>query len=242
VSSRVELEPAYVLHTRLYRETSLLVDCFSKDHGKICVIAKGARRFKSPQKGLLRPFMPLTISFLGRSDIKTLSHCELQAPVGQINGDRMAAGFYVNELLVRLLHPHMSFPELYHHYDALVQILSTQASYIPRLRVFEKNLLQVLGYELALRHDCYGEPIQAQHNYLYLPEQGLQPNPNNLSAKGMVAISGASVLALANNELNCIKSCAEVKLMLHAALKRLLGNRPIQSKFLLQGKTEKTDD
>ncbi len=230
---RVELEPAYVLHTRHYRETSLLLDCFTRDHGKISLIAKGARRLKSPQKGLLRPFLPLLISYVGRSELKTLTSCELSGSLLNLSGERLACAFYINELLSRLLHPHMAFPEMFLFYGEVLSITATEDNYTQALRLFEKNLLQVLGYELMLQQDKHGEPIQKDKEYLFFPEQGAIEMTSAIIANGSIIVSGETLLALANDNLKEAKHNFQAKIILQAALRRLLGHKPIQSKFLL---------
>lgn len=223
---RIELQSAYVLHTRAFKETSLLLDCFTQEHGKLSLLAKGARRLKSPQKGILRPFAPLLVSWVGKSELKTLTHAELHGPLFSFTGDRLASSFYLNELLMRLLHPYVAFPELFTYYQATLNILAVETNFTYALRLFEKHLLQALGYELMLHQDERGDAIQAGASYRYTPEQGL-----SLSGTGL--LKGRALLDLAADNLSDPKSCAQAKIILQAALKRLLGKKPIQAKFLL---------
>ncbi len=232
MTSRTELQSAYVLHTRPFRETSLLLDCITHDHGKVSLIAKGAKRPKSPFKGILQPFIPLLISYLGRSDLKTLTHAELDGRLFSISRQHFPSAFYLNELLMRLLHPHVAFPELFTHYHQMMKIFISDNHCNARLRLFEKHILQALGYELTLHRDLNGEDILSDNHYLYTPEHGLLRVREETHASRCV-VKGKTLLDLASDDLSDANSCAQAKLILQEALKRLLGDKPIQAKFLL---------
>lgn len=225
VSNRVELQPAYVLHTRLYRETSLLVDCLTQDQGRICVIARGARRPKSPFAGILQPFMPLVISYQGAGELKTLTQAEPHGLFLTLVGDRLASGLYLNELCVRLLSAEYPVPELFDLYSRTLESIAGDQALQPALRLFEKQLLSSLGQDLCLSQDCAQQPVDPQAQYSYDPDQG----PFKMVGG---QYSGKSLLALASDDLSCPNACAEVKSLLQAMIKKLLGGKPIYSRLL----------
>jgi DNA repair protein RecO (recombination protein O) len=173
--------------------------------------------------------MPLLISFVGRSDLKTLTHCELRTRMITLSHDRLSCSFYLNELLMRLLHPQMAFPDFFEFYEQTLHAVAYKEQYVQFLRLFEKQLLQTLGYELMLHQDNKEEPIKPEPYYLYIPEQGLsEVDPARLPSSRAV-LQGKTLLALANDNLCDVKICSEAKIILQAALKHLLGDKPIRS-------------
>jgi len=234
MSSRTELEPAFVLHTRLYRETSLLLDLFTPAHGRVGCIAKGARRLKSSNKGLLQPFKPLLVSFVGRGELKTLTHCELQGPSQLLQGQRVVSGLYLNELLSRLLIQGAPLPELFHVYTDTVSKLASENEFIPALRVFEKYLLEALGEGSVFHEDHHGNEIESDLNYVYVPAHGLYPIlPTHITDQTQLIVSGATLIGLAQDNLATPNACSEAKRLLQSMLKRLLCPKPLQSRQLL---------
>ena len=147
---RVQLQPAFVLHTRHYRDSSLLLDVFTAQCGRISLVAKGARR---PVRGranaaILQPFIPLLLSFSGRSELKTLTGSEVAGQTQALKGDRLFSGIYLNELMIRLLHQQDAHPSLFVAYGNAVASLGSAESMDDVLRRFEFSLLQELGYGL----------------------------------------------------------------------------------------------
>lgn len=191
----VTLEPCYVLHQRAYRDTSALVDVFSKEHGRIGLVARGVKSSKSKLRGLLQPFTPLLISWGGKGDLQTLKSIESTGLAMNLTGRWVMSGFYLNELLMRLLIRHDPHASLFNHYESTLKLLSTIAGIAAGtaasteanndekesvsgqhqriLRLFEKNLLHELGYGLILDHDVEsGVAIEIGKNYQYYPEKG----------------------------------------------------------------------
>lgn len=236
MSERVELEPAYVLHGRLYRETSLLLDCFTQNHGRVSILAKGARRPKSASKGLLQPFKPLLVSFVGRGELKTLTHVELHGPIVNLQGERLTCGLYLNEVLARLMHPQAPSPEVFDVYASALVSLGTGEHFHSALRLFEKHLLLGLGYELILSHDVDGQPIEADALYQYHPETGAV---QSLPSRTQKLIRGQTLIDLADDDLSDPQSCLESKMILKSSLARLLGDKPLHSRSLIRVKSSK---
>src|SRR6185437_10727813 len=117
------LQPAFVLHTRPYRDTSLLLEIFTPDYGRVSTLARGARGLRSRFKGLLQPFVPLLLSWYGKTELMTLSAAESQGKVLDLTGEKLLCGLYLNELLMRLLHRYDAHPQLYIVYQETLYAL-----------------------------------------------------------------------------------------------------------------------
>ena len=231
---RVELHPCYVLHGRPYRETSLLLDVFSRLHGRLGLIAKGVRKQRGDKRALLQPGRKINLAWTARRELGTLTQAEAasdeRAPV-----TAALSMFYVNELLVRLLHRNEPHPELFDSYCEAMDNLAEGQGEQAALRVFEKRLLQCLGYGLALETDVDGNPVQPGARYQYLLERG--PTPVVAAHCDGIGISGRTLLALAGEDLgvpasHCAIVLGEAKQLMRAALGRLLGDKPLRSRAL----------
>lgn len=226
-----EIHAAYVLHTRAYQESSLLVELLTLQ-GRISVIAKGAKRPKSHFRGIVQSFIPLMISYVGRNELKTLTYAEaLEQPI-LLQGEYLFAGLYVNELLMRLLLKESPCDFLFHAYEKVLQDLRNQKDLWICLRLFEKTLLKALGYELNLTFDAHtGEVIEPDAQYIYLLEKG-PVRIEQVSTDDYVFL-GKSLLDLAQDNLQDRNSCKQVKQLLKQALALHLGVKPLQSPLLL---------
>lgn len=228
---RVELEPGFVLHHRPFRDTSLLLEVLSRDHGRVGLVARGARGPRSRMKGILQPFRPLLLSWQLRGELGTLTAAEGAAATGLPpgGGEALLGLYYLNELLLRLTARLDHHPGLYESYAAAVTALASRAALAPELRRFEKRLLDVLGYGPELRFDTAGQPVDPGQAYAYLPAAGLAPCRED--APG--ALSGASLLALAAEELPDARALADARRLLRAALDVHLEGRPLKTRELL---------
>jgi len=228
--SRVQLQPAWVLHRRPWSENSLIVELFSQDYGRIGVMARGGRSGKR-WRGLLEPFTPLLASWQGRGELRTLSGAEPGAGRPLLTGAALASGFYLNELLMRLLRRDDPHPELYPVYGEALSGLPDEAV----LRRFECALLGALGYGLMLDEDLEGGPVQAGGVYRYHLEHGperLVDSEVHNSGDGL-RIRGETLLALAGRmPLAGETVLREARRLMRAALALYLGERPLQSRVL----------
>jgi len=230
---RVFQQPAFVLHTSDYRETSLLVEAYSRNQGRIGLIAKGARRAKTGLRAVLNPFQPLLLSWSGKSDLATLTAAEPDRSGLVLSGEALYCGFYMNELLMRLLHRHDPHERLFDAYQAALVRLQAGGEYDATLRVFEKHLLQELGYGLVLDREVNAKtPIEPDVVYDYLPERG--PLPADGSLTGGVKIKGRSLLALAAGQFNDTQELREVKRLMRCMLAQHLGDKPLYSRELFR--------
>ncbi len=172
---RIQQQPGFVLHQNPYSETSLVLEVFTPEHGRVGLLAKGARRPGNRSRAFLKPFQPLLLSWSGRGELPVLTGAEPQEASAALalEGHGLYCGFYVNELLVRLLHRHDPHPGLYRAYQGCLASLSANARRDAALRIFEKHLLQEVGYGLVLDRDIRDNaPVSPDALYDYVFERG----------------------------------------------------------------------
>ncbi|MEH6581920.1 MAG: DNA repair protein RecO [Halioglobus sp.] len=232
---RVHLQPAFVLHSRHYRDSSLLLEVLTAEYGRISLVAKGARRsVRGRSSGaILQPFTPLLLSFSGKSEMKTLVGSEVAGEVPALRGERLYSGIYLNELLMRLMHRNDAHPGLFIAYGDAVASLGDSGALGDILRRFEFNLLDELGYGFDLRADGYnGEDVQSGRWYYYHQEFGLVEQRAK-AAPGIPVFSGADMLAVAAGERSDAARLA-AKRLLRYALAGHLGDQPLKSRELFR--------
>ncbi|MEN8761835.1 MAG: DNA repair protein RecO [Thiogranum sp.] len=233
VISRMELVPAYLLHQRPYRESSALLEMFTESHGRVGLVARGVRSPKSRRRGELQPFRSLRLSWQARGELGTLTGVEADGPLHSFNGTALYSAFYLNELLLRLLARHDPHPGLYTVYQASLQHFSHGLEVEPVLRLFEKRLLQELGYGLLLDYEITtGEPVQPEFFYDYQLESG-PVITHGEAAQGFV-FKGSSLLALSQETLATADVLRDAKRLMRAALNLYLGNKPLKSRELFR--------
>lgn len=231
--SRVELHPAFVLHTRPYRETSLLVDLLTREHGRVSGVAKGVKSARRPSSALFQPFRPLVISWGGRGELVSIHSIEAAEAPFQLRGDGLLSAFYLNELLVRLLDKQDPCPGLYTLYSETLLELQKEEFQEKTLRVFEKKLLKELGYGLQLQYDVPdGNPIDLKKCYYFCLEQGFKLlQDSNTIAKAYV-FSGKSLIDFATEQWEDDDSLRDAKRLMRLAFAPLLGKQPLHSRKL----------
>ncbi|WP_025771523.1 DNA repair protein RecO [Thioalkalivibrio sp. HK1] len=230
-TERIDLEPAFVLHSRRYRETSLLIEAFGHDSGRLAVVARGALRPKSRMRGLLQPFIPLLISWRGRGELATLTAAEAQGEIVPTQGSATLIGFYVNELLLHFLHRHDPEPDLFETYRRTLQRIALEEDPEPSLRIFEKRLLQATGYALQLEREAKsGARIVPDARYIYRPDSGPEPwDPRRHSGAG---ISGETLLALSEERLSKRDTLREAKQLMRRVIFAHSGEKTLISRNL----------
>jgi DNA repair protein RecO (recombination protein O) len=234
---REQQQSAFVLHQRSYSETSLLLEIYTRRHGRLGLIAKGARRPSSRSRGVLKPFQPLLLGWSGRGELMVLTGAEPDGVGIDLAGNALYCGFYLNELLMRLLHRHDAHEILYDRYRAALEGLSNTSSQEAVLRIFEKHLLSELGYGLLLEREGEDQtPVAHDVLYDYLPERGPVRVRYPELAPGLdgVRLRGASLLALAGERLHDSTMLREIKALMRAALAPHLGDKPLHSRRLFQ--------
>lgn len=222
------LSPAYVLHSRPYRDSSALVDLLTLHHGLQRVVwrgARGQRRKLAPQ-----PFMPLLVGMVGRSDLKTLTQAEVAGGFAPLQGEVLFSGLYLNELLVRLLRTGDAQPLLFAAYQGALEQLAQGDRVEPILRRFEWQLLAILGYGFSLTEDANGQPVGTQQRYVWHASDGLQPIRDPLLVDA--GLPGAALLAMAADDWSAATTLRAAKQLMRQALGVHLGDRPLVSRQL----------
>lgn len=224
------LQLAYVLHYRNYRETSFLVELLTKHAGRISVIARGVKRPKSPMKGLIQPFIPIVCAWRGKGSLPTLQTAEICGQPIALRDNKLFSGFYLNELLMHLLHRHSPCKNIFVLYENVLRELSIAAATEPFLRKFEKKLLQELGYALQFNYEAHSEkPIEEDKHYLFIPHEGFSAVQ---SAKSNSIFSGKNLLKIARDDFNDAEVLRNAKRLMRLALQPLLGSKQIKSREL----------
>ncbi|MSQ59435.1 MAG: DNA repair protein RecO [Betaproteobacteria bacterium] len=191
-----QVAAGYVLHSYPFRETSLIVEFFTRSHGRVGLMAKGARRPKSSLRGTLMAFQPMRLTWSGKAELKTLHGVDWEAGHLQLQGLQLMCGFYVNELLLKLVPREDPHEGLYAAYEQAIHALRDGAAPARLLRRFERELLREMGYELLLERDVDGQPVQPGAEYVYQIERGPVPLSHNGAAPGL-RVRGKTLLDLA---------------------------------------------
>ena len=231
------LSPAYVLHSRPYRDSSALVDLLTLHHGLQRVVwrgARGQRRKLTPQ-----PFMPLLVALTGRGELKTLTQAEIAGGFAQLHGEVLFSGMYLNELLIRLLSAGDSQPMLFAAYQGALEELAGSNRVEPILRRFEWQLLAILGYGFSLTEDASGRPVNAQQRYFWHAAEGLQAVHDPLVAGA--GLPGQALLAMAADDWTDVTTLRAAKQLMRQALGVHLGDRPLVSRQLFAPSSRKGD-
>lgn len=224
---KVQLQPGYILHHRPYRDTSLLLEIFTPGHGRLGLVARGARAPRSRIRGLLQPFQPLLLSWSARTELGTLHAVEADGAARPLHGTALYSGFYLNELLIRLLQRLDAHPELYLAYSEALKGLQSEAQ--RPLRLFEKRLLEALGYGLLLDREAdSGAPLNSEAQYVYELESG--PLRADAASGAGLRMPGSSLLSLAAEDLSDAQSLADAKRLMRAALGLYLGERGLKTR------------
>lgn len=230
----VLLAPAYVLHRRPYRDSSLLLECFSREYGRVGLVARGGR---GRLAGVLQPFAPLLLSWTGGGELKTLTQAEPDGYADPPQGAALAAAFYLNELLLRACARLDAHPAVYEAYRRAVATLTGSVGDEPALRRFERDLLAELGYGLLLEHDVDGAAIDPVARYHYQSERGAIRAPDG-------DLPGAALLALREDTLGEPAHLLACKRLLRAQLAWHFGDKPLKSRALyraLAGRTPRPE-
>ncbi len=232
MSRAIHLQPCFILHTRAFSNSSLILEGFTRDYGRIGLLAKGIKRPKSMLRGIVQPFVPLLVSWVGRNDLVTLTHAEIQHMQKSPKGNQLLSGLYLNELTLRLLHRFDPHPDLFDHYAHTIETLGHSLDERV-LRHYEKNLLEELGYGLSLRKDSQGNAIQGDGFYRFDHEQGFISIQGQSNSESVAWIfQGASLQAFAQDDLSHESALRDAKRLIRLALQPLLAGKPLNSREL----------
>ncbi|MGW8247014.1 MAG: DNA repair protein RecO [Acidiferrobacterales bacterium] len=225
-------ESGFILHSYDYRESSLIVEVFTRNHGRHGLVAKGARRWKKRgTRTYLRPFQEFSFSWSGKGEVATLTLAEEEGPIRSLNKEALYCGFYVNELVMRLLYRHDPHEQLYDYYRKCLEDLATSSNLESILRLFEKRMLLEIGYGLNLDTDIEnGLPVEAGKQYSYLPNMGPSGNTSHTDGLDQCRISGKSLLAFKNETLDDPGVLAELKQLMRKLIDHQLNYKPLISR------------
>ncbi|HEX8986998.1 MAG TPA: DNA repair protein RecO [Rhodocyclaceae bacterium] len=225
---RVDGAAAYLLHAHPYSETSLILDVFTREHGRLALLARGARRPRSALRGVLIGFQPLELSWFGGGEVRTLAKAEWLGGLPLLTGKCLLLGYYLNELLLKLVPREDAHPALFDAYGDALAALARGAAEAAELRRFEKTLLRELGYGLALDREAgSGEPVRAEGQYLYLVERGAVPAGGD---EGLPTFSGKTLLDLAADNYDDPRTLIESRTLMRQLMAHYLGGQPLQSR------------
>jgi DNA repair protein RecO (recombination protein O) len=229
---RVHNAPAWLLHHRPFRDTSRILDVLSRDHGRLSLVARGSRGGRSRLKGILRPFMPLQLSWVIRGDMGTLTGAEVEGRPISLGGDALMSGYYINELIMNLVHRHDPQPDIYTIYrQALTELQQADPVAAP-LRRFEMALLGLLGYALNLDHDTRtGEAIDPEAHYDFRVEQGPVPVEGRT---GATVFTGRELRGIADQAFSDDRTLAAAGRLLRQVITWHLDGRELNSRKVLR--------
>lgn len=229
--TRVDGQLAYLLHSYPYSETSLIIDVFSRDHGRVPVLARGARRPRSGLRSVLLSFQPLELGWFGSGEVKTLAKAEWQGGFPLLAGRCLLLGYYLNELLISLLPREDSHPALFDSYDQALRALSQGAEDAPELRKFELRLLRELGYGLRLDTEAVtGAPILADAAYEYQVERGPVLKVGAGGTAMADTVRGKTLLDMHADDYLDPVTRRESRRIMRQLIAHHLGGRPLQSR------------
>lgn len=225
----MELTPAFLLHQRPYQESSLLIDIVTAQYGRRKLVARGVRKTKRRGSNPLQLFQPLWLNWFGHGELQTLQKVETNEAAFRLTGHAALCGLYVNELLFYFLHLHDAEPTLFVLYQQVLAELESTVQPEITLRLFEKHLLDTLGYGINLHEDTEGQPIQAEALYRYMPGQGFV---SSISLSDPQRIEGASLLQFdAEAELDTVR-LKQIKQLMRTVINYHLDGKPLKSRQL----------
>jgi DNA repair protein RecO (recombination protein O) len=229
---RIAEQPSFVLHSYPYRETSLVLDVFSRDHGRVALVAKGAKRPHSALRGVLQTFQPLGLSWTGKGEVRTLTQAEWVGGMLPLAGDALLCGFYVNELLVKFCAREDAHPALFNHYVLTLSRLAHGEPALHALRSFERVLLRETGYAMALNKTITRQPVLADQKYVFDPERGVRDASDDVPSQWPV-IAGQTLLDMEKDDYSRPQTAAQSKTLMRFLLNVYLGGTPLATRQIL---------
>jgi len=228
---RVQNQPAWLLHHRPFRDSSRILDVISRDHGRLSLVARGSRSANSKLKGYLRPFLPLQLSWFIRSDLGTLTGAEMNGAPISLSGDALLSAYYINELLLNLLHKHDPQVDVFLAYQKTIETLNRDAEVAANLRRFEMELLRLLGYGLNLDHDTVSDAeLDENRRYEYRIELG--PVPVS-SGDGSMIFSGAELIDIREQKFSNSSVLRNANRLLRQVIAWHLNGKELKSRKVL---------
>lgn len=232
-SHRQDNQAVYVLHTYPFKETSLVVELFAHGFGRVATTAKGARRPRSAMRGMLQSFQPLIATWSGKLELKTLHSLDWAGGLLLLKGEALMCGFYLNELLLRLLPREDPHESLFEYYSLTLATLSTSQDLATTLRRFELKLLQELGYAIPLLTDENDLQILATQLYRYEAERCARLSGESRHTKNGVELAGKTLIDMASGDYSSLQTQQQSKQLMRYLLTHYLGDKPLHTRQLL---------
>lgn len=224
---RAQLTPGYVLHHQPYRDTSRILEVLTREFGRLTVFARGVRGPKARLASQLQPFRLLLLSWSGRGEAPQLTGAEVGGEIAPLPPDSLMAAFYLNELLIKLTTRHDPLPILFDLYHGTLEAMKRGEAVEPALRIFEKRLLEMLGYGLELRTDALtGAAIEPDAYYHFRLTQGM----SRTAPEAPGAVAGSSVISLEREQLSARRELDDARRLLQSALSHLLEGRELNTR------------
>jgi DNA repair protein RecO (recombination protein O) len=228
-------EVAFILHRYPWKETSLVLEAFTRQWGRIALVARGARRPTSALRGVLQGFAPLELSWFGKGELRTLHGAEQVGGFPFLRGAALMCGFYLNELILRLLPRDDPHEGLFGAYEITLRRLAEGGDAEPALRRFEKYLLQELGYAVPLGVDAdSGKPVEPERRYHYVIERGPLQADSADGDENRLELRGRTLLDMMADDYSDALTLQQSKLLMRMLIDHYLGDRPLHSRQLLR--------
>jgi DNA repair protein RecO (recombination protein O) len=232
--TRLDAQPAFVLHSYPYRETSLIVEAFAREHGRMGLVARGARRPKSSLRGVLLPFQPLLLSWTGQRELRTLTRAEWPGGYAPLKGEGLICGFYLNELLLKLLPRDDPHERLFSLYENTLAGLAGGNDRPAVLRRFEISLLGELGYAVEMDNEVeQGAPVARERNYVYVVERGPVDAGAGAPRNG-VELSGQTLIDMRSGDFTSPTTQQQSKALMRTLINHYLGKQVLHTRQLLR--------
>jgi DNA repair protein RecO (recombination protein O) len=229
---RADHEAGFVLHTYAYKETSLIVEAFTRRFGRVSLLARGARRPRSAMRGVLLSFQALSLSWSASTELGNLTGAEWSAALRPLRGRGLMCGFYLNELLLRLLAREDPHEALFDYYDDALLRLAAETDFASILRNFEKRMLAELGYAPVLERDAASQPIDPAARYVYEPERGPMLLKNSISRDS--SVSGQTLLDVAADDYGRAETRDEARALMRSLITQRLHGQELHTRMILR--------
>ena len=233
MTARINNQRAWLLHHRPFRDSSMIIDFFSHDYGLVTLIARGSRSQKSKLKGILRPFLPLDISWIKKTDLGTLTGAELNGDPIALKGEALLSAYYINELMLNLLHRDDSQVEMFSTYTSTIKNLCAFNYNLAILRVFEIRMLELLGYGLNFQYEAKtGKEIEKEMFYQYIIDEGPVFSKSN---NGPMIFSGEELIAIGSHDFSNPLTLKNAGRLLRPIITNRIGGKELKSRKVLKG-------
>ena len=226
----IEHEPSFMMHQMPYSETSQIVRIFSQNFGRVDLIAKGSKRPKSKFRYYLQPFLPLQLSWSGKSQLKTLRNAEIHGQyLASIQGKYLLSAYYLNELILSFLRMEDPYPNLFAVYASTLHDFSESKPIEPSLRQFEILMLSEIGYAINFSTEADSQkPIETDMEYVFFVEKGFVSKRDHNS--NTLVVKGQAIQAINKGDFSDQGTLICAKKIMRLSIQHHLDGRELKSK------------